>query len=271
KNLRKTRLRGSEPSDQPCLSPWSAGAGETAPANMANVAAIIASGQRRNARLGIDCISSPLLFRISNWRGLSGGLSAVDLMSSSTLFVRLARGFGFSLRFWRRAPVFTAASFPFALSGRACSRCFLCFLRLFGFLCFLGFLRGLCLLGTSGLSSLSPFALVGADFCRTRVFILERVGVGGSDDAPGLGVVRQWEEQKPAGVLERAILEVWLDPAVGRIEEQHVLVLVGRGIDDIARPEMPENPIELGHVDVGDARVAADEQHVLVVGGQRVL
>src|SRR5262249_42894844 len=28
-NLRKTRLRGSEPSDQPCLSPWSAEAGET--------------------------------------------------------------------------------------------------------------------------------------------------------------------------------------------------------------------------------------------------
>src|SRR5262245_33297084 len=52
-NLRKTRLRGSEPSDQPCLSPWSAGAGETAPANMANVAAIIASGQRRNASVGI--------------------------------------------------------------------------------------------------------------------------------------------------------------------------------------------------------------------------
>src|SRR5262245_4516822 len=34
---------------------------------------------------------------------------------------------------------------------------------------------------------------------------------------------------------------------------------------------MPENPIELGHVDVGNARVAADKQHVLVIGGQRVL
>src|SRR6516164_9945109 len=34
---------------------------------------------------------------------------------------------------------------------------------------------------------------------------------------------------------------------------------------------MPENPIELGHVDVGDARAATGEQHVLVVGGQRVV
>src|SRR5262245_2938213 len=41
-----------------------------------------------------------------------------QLMSSSTLLVRLARGFGFSLRFWRRSPVFAAASFPSALSGR---------------------------------------------------------------------------------------------------------------------------------------------------------
>src|SRR5262249_40433416 len=149
-----------------------------------------------------------------------------------------------SLRSWRRSPVLAAASFPFALSGRACSRCFLCFLRFFGFLCFL---RGLFLLCSAGLSSLSLCALFGADFFCTHVFILERIGVSGSDDAPGLGVVRQWKEQQPAVVLERAILEVGLDPAAGRIEQQHVLVLVGRGIDDITRPEMPENPIELGH------------------------
>jgi hypothetical protein len=52
-NLRKTRLRGSEPSDQPCLSPWSAEAGKTAPANMADVTAITASSQRRNAPIGM--------------------------------------------------------------------------------------------------------------------------------------------------------------------------------------------------------------------------
>src|SRR6516164_2308129 len=113
------------------------------------------------ARHRLHLLSAP--FQDIELARISQEVSAVDLMSSSTLFVRLARGFGFSLRFWRRSPVFAAASFPFALSGRACSRCFLCFLRLFGFLCFLGFLRGLCLLGSSGLSSLSLFALVGAD------------------------------------------------------------------------------------------------------------
>src|SRR5262245_42966057 len=103
-------------------------------------------------------------------------------MSSSTLLVRLARGFGFSLRFWRRSPFLAAASFPFALSGRACSRCVLCFLRFFGFLCFL---RGLCLLSSAGLSSLRLCALVGADFGRWRVFILERISIGGGDGASG--------------------------------------------------------------------------------------
>src|SRR5262245_33565424 len=68
-NLRKTRLRGSESSDQPCLSPWSAEAGETAPANMTNMAAVIASSQRRNERLGIGL----LLFRGSIGEDHSGG------------------------------------------------------------------------------------------------------------------------------------------------------------------------------------------------------
>jgi hypothetical protein len=49
------------------LSPWSAEAGETAPANMANVAAMIASSQRRNERLGIGL----LLFRVSNLAQIS--------------------------------------------------------------------------------------------------------------------------------------------------------------------------------------------------------
>src|SRR5215468_9132656 len=114
------------------------------------------------------------------------------LMSNLTLLGRHARGFGFSLRFRRRSPFFATAVFPFAFRGRASSRYFLCFPDL---LCFLSFLRGLCLLGSSGPSGLSLCTLVGAHFGRTRVFILERVGVGGSDDAPGLSGVRHGEEQ----------------------------------------------------------------------------
>src|SRR5262249_33817399 len=156
---------------------------------------------------------------------------------------------GSNLRFWRRSPVFAAASFSFALSGRACSRCFFFFFCFFGFFCFFCFLRflfffcGLCLLCSAGLLCLRLRSLFCANFCRTRVFILEWVGVGGSDDAPGLGVVRHREEQQPAVVLERAILEVGPDPAVRRVEQQHVFLLVGGGIDDVARPEMAENPI----------------------------
>ena|SRR6516164_4137790 len=119
----------------------------------------------------------------------------LNLMPNLTLFGRLAHGFGFSLRFRRRSPFFRGAYFSFALRRRARSR------RLLGFLRFLRFLRFLCLLGffrflgNVGLSGLGLGTLVGADFCRTRVFILERVGVGGSNDAPGVGVVRHREEQ----------------------------------------------------------------------------
>src|SRR5262249_27513054 len=63
-NLRKTRLRGAEPSDQPRLSPRSAEASQATPPNMANLAAMIASSHRRNERLGIGL----LLFIGSNWR-----------------------------------------------------------------------------------------------------------------------------------------------------------------------------------------------------------
>jgi hypothetical protein len=54
------------------------------------------------------------------------------------------------------------------------------------FFCSLGSLR---FLDSGGLSGLGLCALVGAHFGRTGVFILERVGVGVSDDAPGLGCV----------------------------------------------------------------------------------
>src|SRR5262249_51566881 len=127
-------------------------------------------------------------------------------MSNLTPLGRPARGFGFSPRFRRRSPFFAAAVFPFMLRGRASFRCFLCFLR------GLSFFRG------SGLSGLGLCALVGAHFCGTGIFILERVCVGGSIDAPGLGRVRHGEEQEPAIVLERVFLEVWLDPAVSRIK-----------------------------------------------------
>ena len=43
----------------------------------------------------------------------------------------------------------------------------------------------------------------------------------------------------------------------------------GELIGDIAEIEMAEDAVELGHVDVGNARVAADQQHVLVVLQQR--
>ena len=44
-----------------------------------------------------------------------------------------------------------------------------------------------------------------------------------------------------------------------------------RLIEHVACAEMPEVPIELGHVDIGDTLAAANQQHVLIVGRKRCL
>src|SRR5215472_4326986 len=65
-------------------SPWSAEAGEAAPANIANVAAIIASSQRRNAPIGMGLHLLPDPFRISNAPGSVSGYRSVSQAGPSS-------------------------------------------------------------------------------------------------------------------------------------------------------------------------------------------
>ena len=44
----------------------------------------------------------------------------------------------------------------------------------------------------------------------------------------------------------------------------------GELVGDVAEIEVPEDAVELRHVDVGDAGIATNQQHVLVVLQERV-
>src|SRR5262249_46285265 len=107
-----------------------------------------------------------------------------------------------------------------------------------------------CLALLGPLAFLLAFLLVFlcACFRCALIFIPERIGVLHGGFGPGRGrcfTVRK--EQQPAIVLVGPWPEVGCNPVIGWIEQQRILAgaVRCRLIDDVACPEVTENPIEL--------------------------
>jgi hypothetical protein len=130
-------------------------------------------------------------------------------------------------------------------------------------------IRRPCPFVSAELSSRIPFV---ARFVYSRLFIVKNIGVGGRIATPRIAwSVRK--EQKPATVLIAAIPKIGSNPSVRWIEQKRWKVLTrgGSAIEDVSRIEVAKYPVELGQIDIRNPLVAAYQEHILIVCGQRIL